>query len=227
MLTSSWVNRARWFLGGIFVSLTACASLTGPIEYPASWASIASPPTADGCPHLAGLYSNRPSRAVSGEASDALSLTEVFSRMAYGPGPREYSQTWSVPTDAVSVSISQTPEDLLVTFVGAKGERTSQPFRRLKVTRLEKRYDDLFTCRVSNGEPRLSFPFTPASQRRDLAAYVYMGGSDTFIFLLKAVDGTLVVQSRSESIGLSLFIIGSHYSVDSTWSRYPAIAGSR
>lgn len=228
MMEFCLINLARLIIGGIVVALTACASsITGPTDYPASWASIASSPTADGCPNLTAIYSNRPSGAVPGEVGDAPSLTEVFMRMAYGPGPRGYGKTWSIPSDAVSVAIEQTTEELLVSFIGEKNERSLQLFRRLKIMRTEKRYDDLFTCHVSNGEPRLNFLFAPASQRRDMGAPVYAGGTDTFIFLLKAVDGALVVQSRSESIGLSIFIIGTHYSVDSTWSRYPALTGGK
>lgn len=89
MMEFCLINLARLIIGGIVVALTACASsITGPTDYPASWASIASSPTADGCPNLTAIYSNRPSGAVPGEVGDAPSLTEVFMRMAYGPGPR-------------------------------------------------------------------------------------------------------------------------------------------
>ena len=199
----------------------ACAS---EVKYPSSWASAASAPTAEGCPNLEGLYSNLPSDAAPVDVGKAPSLTEVFLGMADGPAPVRYRQTWSVPQNAVAVSITQRPEELVVTFIDANDEQTSQRFRHLKITRIEKRYDDLFSCRVVDGEPGLSFPFTAASNGTRVSGPIYMGGSDTFLFLRKAVDGALIVQLRTESAGISGVIIGTHFTFKSVWMRYPLAA---
>jgi hypothetical protein len=209
---------------GSFAAVAACASH---VEYPESWGSATSAPTAEGCPNLEGLYNNHPSEAFPVKVDEAPDLTDVFLRMANGPAPRRYGQTWSVPSHAVAVSITQSPEELFVTFIDAIDERTIQRFRRMKITRLEERYDDLFSCGTVDGEPRLSFPFTPASHQTAVAQGIYMGGSDTFIFLRKAVDGSLIVQLRTESIGLSIFLIGTHFTFDSLWLRFPPFVPCR
>jgi hypothetical protein len=42
-------------------------------------------------------------------------------------------------------------------------------------------------------------------------------------FLLRAIDGSLIVQLRSDSLGFSAVVVGTHLSFDSIWFRYPSV----
>jgi hypothetical protein len=50
-----------------------------------------------------------------------------------------------------------------------------------------------------------------------------MEGGGTFVVLLKAVDGSLIVNLRSDSVALTLFILGSGYRVANLWYQYPLV----
>ncbi len=149
----------------------------------------------------------------------------MFKRLGSGTGimsPNANKRVWPVPPDAISVSISQTPEILKVTFFGENGEQTSLNFRRYHFNWSEERYDDIFTCYNSDKEPRLRFMAEPESRATGIAP-IYFKGFGTLVFLLKAEDDSLIVQWRSESIGISAVLIGSRISVNSIWWRYPLL----
>ena len=56
---------------------------------------------------------------------------------------------------------------------------------------------------------------------------LYLGANVGLVFLLKGTDASLVVQFRTENIGLSAALIGSHATFDSAWWRYPPAAGGQ
>ena len=141
--------------------------------------------------------------------------------MARGTGqfsPEQNGQVWPAIPDTGSVSIMQTLEMLKITFLGENGEQTSLHFRRYHFNLSEERYDDFFTCNDSNREPRLRF--LADQEGINMSSYLYVGARGTLVFLLKAIDGSLIVQMRTESVGAGLFLIGSHVSFDSVWWRY-------
>jgi len=217
------------FSTGVFLALMGCASVTGPVSYPTSWAPIESVLTEDGCPALEGTYSDRGAEAFPTELGEPPRLSEVFVRMGRGTGlfsPRESKRVWPVLPDSVSVGIVQTPEMLKFTFLGRNREQTSLDFRRYHFKWSEKRFDDLFTCYSSNKEARLRFFAEPESSST-IIPNLYLGGSGTLVFLLKATDGSLIVQWRSESAGISAVLLGTHISFNSVWWRYPPLSDSR
>jgi len=205
-----------------------CATATGPISYPAAWAPIEPATTEVGCPKLEGTYSNRASAAFPVEQGEPPTLSEVFARIGqktnpFNPVPA--GEKWPELPDAVSVSVMQTPETLVITFINTKGDQVSLNFRRYHFDWHEKRYDQLFNCYDSPGEPRLLFLESP--ETTSSASAVYAGSESVGVFLLKAADGSLVVQWRRESIGISLFFIGTHFTFDSTWWRYPLLESAQ
>lgn len=206
-------------------ALTACA-VTGDTGAP-EWLAIDSAPTPDGCPNLAGQYENRASAVHPGSTVEPVSLTDIFGAMAYRVAAADAARSWSVPADATHVSIEQGPEDLTITFAGQAGEQTSQNFRRLKITRRESHYDDLFACNSSRGTARLSFPMVTVEHWSFSAAPVYIGGGDVHVQFFKARDGALIMRTVTNKAGLSAFIIGTHFSRDSSWSRFAPVEGSR
>ena len=210
---------------GAVLALSACASFTGPVSYPVSWAPIDSGLIADGCPRLEGTYSIRGIGTFPPELGEPPSLSTIFKRLGAGTGstsPSATKRVWPVPSDAISVSINQTPGILKVTFLTENGEKTSLNFRRYRFSWSEERYDDIFTCYNSNKKPRLRFLAEPSSHAGGIAP-IYFEGGGTLVFLLRAEDDSLIVQWRSESIGISAFLIGSRTSVNSIWWRYPLI----
>lgn len=202
------------------LALSACAA-TGNVDAQApEWLAIDSAPTPDGCPNLAGQYENHASAVYPGSVTEAPTLTDIFNAMGRGVTAREPGRSWSVPRDATSVSIEQGPENLTLTFLGKDGERTLQNFHRLRIFRSDSRLDETFACNSSKGIARLRFPMANVEHQSDSAAPLYIGGADVYVQFFKATDGALIMQTVSEKVGLSAVIIGTHFSRDSSWSRF-------
>lgn len=213
-----------YFMGIVLTSF-GCASIMGPTSYPAEWASIDAGLTIGGCPNVEGTYSNRGSQVFPAELGEPPRLSDIFTSLGRGTGlfsPSENNQVWPHLPDAVSVSISQTPESLKLLFLARSGEQTSLQFRRYHFSLSEKRFDDLFTCYASDEKPRLRFLAEPQSIISGLPG-LYIEATGSLVFLLKATDGSLIVQWRNESVGMSRILLGSHVSFDSIWWRYPAL----
>jgi len=190
---------------GAILALGACASVTS-TPYPASWAPFVPGSTADGCPGLEGTYSNSGTEAFPPIAGDPPPITSVFARLGGGTGrmsPSATGRVWSVPPDAISMSIDQTPETLRVTFSGENGAQSSLDFRRYQFDWSEKRYDDIFACNASETDSRLRFMAEP--------------GGGGLVFLLRATDGSLIVEWRGRFRGL---LVGAP---TSSWWRYPLL----
>ena len=205
--------------------MSGCASITGPTSYPKEWVSIDADMTADGCPNVEGTYSNLGTQAFPAELGQPPRLSDVFTRMGrwtWPFSPRENKQAWPNLPDAISVRILQAPDLLTVYFLGRNGDQTLLQFRRYHFSWSEKRFDDLFTCYASHKEPRLRF-FAELESTRTILPNLYVGASGTLVLLLKATDGSLSVQLRNESVGISAIILGSHVSFDSVWWRYTAL----
>jgi hypothetical protein len=210
---------------GLVFTLQGCAATSGSPPYPTEWASIKSAPSYDGCPSLQGAYSNQVSAAFPPEAGTPPSLSEIFTKLALGRGPNSpaaWNQSWPIiPRDTSMVSIDQTPESITVTFVDSSGNRTPLNFRRYRFNLAEKRVDDLFMCRTLYGEPSLRFFAEPESHSS--SSFILMEGGGTFVVMLKAVDGSLVVNWRNDSASMTLLILGTGYRVDNLWYRYPLL----
>ena len=211
---------------GIVLTQLGCATSSGNPPYPIEWASIKSSPTQDGCPNLVGTYSNHASAAFPPEAVTPPSLAEIFTSMARSrspTGPAAGERSWpAIPPDASLVSIDQTPEKITLTFVDSSNNRTPLNFRRFRFGLSEDRVDDLFGCRTIYGEPSLRFFAEPQSYRPLLLLGV--GGGGTFVALLKAVDGSLIVNLRSDYVAATPIILGSGYRADNLWYQYPLFA---
>lgn len=197
---------------GAILALGACASRTA-TPYPASWAPFVPGSTADGCPGLEGTYSNSSTGAFPPETGDPPPITGVFARLGRGTGqmsPSATGRVWAVPPDAISVSIDQTPETLRVTFSGENGAQSSLDFRRYHFNMSEERFDDIFACYASDTDSRLRFVAEPDP----------VG----IIFLLRATDGSLIVESRGR-IGGRVFLYVP--APASSWWRYPLLRDSQ
>jgi hypothetical protein len=208
----------------LVLALPGCAITSGNPPYPAEWASIRSEPTAQGCPDLQGRYGNQPAASVPPQAG-APSLAQIFQTMAHSQGvtgPAAWKRTWpDIPGDAVSVSIEQAPDALTVTFIDAAGRPTALPFRRYHFSLSEDRVDDLYGCRALYGEPYLKFFNEPLSHAS--TSIIVVGGGGTAVYLLRSVDGSLVVNWRSDAAAVSLLVVGSGYRVDNLWYRYSSV----
>lgn len=199
-----------------------CATSSGNPPYPEQWPSIKSAPIPEGCPDLQGTYRNQGSVSFPAEAGEPPSLAEIFTAMARSQtitGPAAWKRSWpAIPIGAVAVSIRQAPESMTVTFIDSAGRGTPLSFRRYRFDLSEDRVDDLFSCRTLYGEPTLRFFNEPRSHSS--VSILLVGGGGTMINLLKAVDGALVVNWRSDDVTVSRILLGSGYRVDNLWYRY-------
>jgi hypothetical protein len=203
--------------------LAACGSVTGPTAYPEAWP----PPTpgviAERCPDLNGVYANVASAAHPALEGGPPTLTAVFGRMERSQAITASGIPWNVPTEAERVELALDEEQLTVTFHRAADAPLSLRFRRHHLDLSERRFDDLFTCYRDADTARLRF-MQDVDPRIAMLRGVYLGANVGLVFLLKAADGSLVVQFRTEDIGLSAVLIGSHATFDSLWWRYPPAA---
>ena len=166
------------------LALGACVSHSA-IPYPVSWTPIEQGSTADGCPDLDGTYSSSGTGAFPPVTGGPPPITSVFARMSRGTGMSS-GRGWTVPPDAVSVSIEQTPETLRVTFSDENGAQSSLDFRRYRFNMSEERFDDTFTCSASDADSRLRFFAEPGFGR-------------VLVSLLRATDGDLIVEWRQQT----------------------------
>lgn len=210
---------------GVVLTQPGCATSWGDPRYPAEWASIRSAPTPEGCPDLQGIYRNQGSASFPREAGDPPTLADVFRAMAESKsptGPTAWKQSWpALPRDADRVVFRQTPDGLTVVFGNAAGAGTALDFRRYRFDLSEDRVDDLFACRHLYGEPTLRFFNEPRAHTN--VSVLVIGGGGTVVVLLKAVDGSLVVNWRSDDVTISRFVLGSGYRVANLWYRYPKV----
>jgi len=210
---------------GVALTQLGCATSAGNPPYPTAWASIKSAPTQEGCPDLQGTYINQGTGTFPPEAGATPSLAEIFTTMARSQtmtGPAAWKRSWpTIPLDAAFVSIEQAPEAISITFIEASGRRTPLIFRRYRFKLSEDRVDDLFSCRALYGEPTLRFFNEPLSHAS--ASIVAVGGGGASVALLKAIDGSLVVNWRADAVTLTLFVLGSGYRVDNLWHRYSPV----
>jgi hypothetical protein len=216
------INPSAFWVLWILLAQFGCATSSGKPPYPTDWASIKSMPTPEGCPDLQGTYSNKGAASFPTEAGAPPSLADIFKAMAQSStitGPATWEQSWpTIPKEAARVSFQQTPDSLTVTFIDSAGSRTALNFRRYHFTLSEDRVDDLYSCRTLYNEPTLRFFNEPVSHTR--VSILAFGGGGTIINLLKSVDGSLVVNWRSDDATVSRFILGSDYRVDNLWYRY-------
>jgi hypothetical protein len=225
------VNVARRSMGKVSVTALALAlALPGgaaaadPPAYPPSWASIKGTPIQHGCPNLAGTFSNRAVAAYPEDAGAAPSLRDLFTAVGNKSG-HELHGSWGAIGESVAVSIAQDGDNATVAFAHAGGEPTKLTLQRWTMGKAySPQRGDFFVCLSSKGEPRLILNSTV-----DDGKAVAPNTVGTQLILLKASDGSLIVQLRSNSYEvIDLGIIGGpmvHHS--SVWYRYPpATAGT-
>ena len=147
----------------------------------------------------------------------------AMARSKSATGPATWQQSWpTIPSESAWVSIQQTPDSMTITFIDSAGRRTPLSFRRYRFTPFESRVDDLFSCRTLNDEPTLRFFNEPVSHTH--VSILGVGGGGTNINLLKSIDGSLVVNWRSDDVTISRFNLGSDYRVENLWYRYSPVA---
>lgn len=209
----------------VLPALGGCAATSGQPPYPKDWASIRSAPTRDGCPDLEGVYRNEVAASFPPQSGEPPSLADIFRAMANSEspsGPAAWKQTWPpIPRDAVQVSIRQAPDAIVVTFIDAAGRPTPLRFRRYRPSLSEDRVDDLYGCRKLYGEPILRFFNEPHSHSS--VSVLLVGGGGTFVVLFRAVDGSLIVNWRSDDVTVTRFLLGSGYEVENLWYRYARV----
>jgi hypothetical protein len=209
----------------IAVAQVGCASNARVVPYPAEWASVETTPDAQGCPDLQGMYVNEAMAAFPPGTGKPPSLAATFGEMAGSQtptGPAASGKSWpNIPHDAVSVQIEQGQDSMTVTFVDPAGRRTPLSFRRYRFLLAEDRVDDLFSCPARDEGPTLRFFNEPAAHAR--VSIVAIGGGGTTISLLRAVDGSLVVNWRRDDITVTRIVLGSRYHAESVWYRYPSL----
>ena len=203
--------------------LQGCAGVTGPVGYPSEWPQPRNRVLENGCPDLDGLYENRPLGGAPADLDSIPTLTEVFERLGSGSGigsPRYSGHVWPIPSDAERVRLRFDADNLIVHFLDSDDTGSELRFRRFRFDIHEKRYDELFSCHALNDGARLRFFATPESDGF-VAPGIYMGAKGVVVMLLRGADGSLVVQWRIESFGLSTLLIGTYFVFSSRWYRYP------
>lgn len=212
------------FMTVTMMSLSGCDPASGTNPYPAtSWGPLDTAQIAGSCPDLSGTYRNVASSSFPRQAGDEPQLADLFERLA------DAAKIWDgeerpdrrVPRDAERVTISQDENTLTLSFVDRSGVAHSLRFRRFNPSLSQPDLGELYFCKGGEEANRLQF-FYELDHAGDADA-IYAGEVGTTAYLLRAADGSLIVQLRTETIGMSLLIIGSEYTVTNVWQRYPAV----
>ena len=203
------------------LALSGCATSTGP-KYPSDWASIRTAAIQHACPNLAGTYSNSAVAAFPRDEGAPPSLSQLFSAIGNASSHKVHGP-WGPVGESDSVSFAQTAESLTATFARSAEAGVELTFARLGHYTPEQSQGDMFTCFSLSGEPRLFFISTV-----DDHLPIPPNTVGTQLILLRAVDGSLIVQVRSNSYEvINLGLVGGpvvHHS--SVWYRYPPLAGA-
>jgi hypothetical protein len=126
----------------------------------------------------------------------------------------------SSDSQPASVSITQGPEAITFATLNANGRVTTTTFRRYLFSWSEERFDDIFNCYSAANGARLGF----FSRHVSGEGYIIASKSvDALIFLLKATDGSLVIQQRTDTLVMSQALIGTSFHANSVWWRYPPL----
>ena len=221
------MHRYRMLVGvslflSVAIALSGCVAVSW-TDYPGSWAPIQSASTSNGCPRLAGTYSNSGTSALGEEIGASPKLSEVFARLGQGAGlfsPKNSGRTWIVPPEARSLSITQTSESLAVVFISEDKQETPLIFRPYRLNLFDERQDDYFVCHPSDKEPRLQILANPGATTSSFPG-IFFASSQSYAMLLSATDGSLIVQWNSEQIGITAIGVGSGVGHGTKWWRYP------
>lgn len=202
------------------LALSGCAASTGPQKYPSDWASIKTMPGQRDCPNLTGTYSNGAVAEFPKDESAPPSLSQLFSAIGNASSHKVHG-SWGPIGESEAVSFAQTAESLTATFARSAAAGVELRFARLGFYTPEESAGDRFTCFSSGGEPRLFFMSTLDDQLP-----IPPNTVGTQLILLRAIDGSLIVQLRSNSYEvIDLGLVGGpvvHHS--SVWYRYPPSA---
>jgi hypothetical protein len=122
------------------------------------------------------------------------------------------------------VSFEQTSDRLVVEFTADAGVKTPLTFQRLnwRTDALKMELPDRFDCKLEDARAYLHFFNELRSEFQD-GAPLYVRGGGTVPMFGKATDGALVVEARSESMTMSVILIGSKLQSTSIWYRYLAL----
>jgi hypothetical protein len=199
------------------------AASTDPQNYPAAWSSIKTIPLQHGCPNLAGTFSNRADAAFPEDAGAAPTLSDLFTAVG-NMSTHELRGSWGPIGNSAAVSISQAAGELAVVFVRDGGAQTRLALQRWTIGKAySPQRGDFFVCMSSAGAPRLVLISTVDDHNP-----IPPNTVGTQLMLLRAADGSLIVQLRSNSYEvIDLGGIGGpmvHHS--SVWYRYPPATGA-
>ncbi len=204
----------------LVLALSGCVASTGPQKYPSDWASIKTIPRQRDCPNLAGTYRNSAVAAFPEDEGAPPSLSQLFSAIGNASSHKVHGP-WGPVGASESVSFAQTAGSLTATFARSAEAGIELTFARLGFYTPEESQGDRFTCFSSGGEPRLFFISTVDDQLPISPSTI-----GTQLILLRAADGSLIVQLRSNSYEvINLGLVGGpvvHHS--SAWYRYPPLA---
>jgi hypothetical protein len=220
-------RRIEWatlVLAGIAaIALQGCAASSWHQKYPADWPALTMARFDGKCPDLSGVYVNRPEKTFPENSERAPSLSELFSAMG-AASTSPWHGAWPPIADAVSVSFEQTSDRLVVEFTAEAGANTPLAFQHLnwRTDALKAELPDRFDCKLEDTRAYLHF-FNEVSSQLASGAPLAVQGGGTVLMFGKATDGALIVEARSESMTLSVVLIGSKLQSTSIWYRYPAL----
>jgi hypothetical protein len=222
--TGGCATKCLFTAAALALMVSGCAAATGPQKYPSDWASIQTTPIQHDCPSVGGTYSDRAAASFPGEASAAPTLSELFTAMGSASTSTLHG-AWNSIGESASVVLHQTPESLTVAFVNAAGVETRLNFERQTTVLVfsMNALIDKFQCLRAGGQPRLRF-FDETSGYSSGGAFGESGGSG--IRLLKATDGSLIVQAQSQNFQMINAVVAPvpDFHVSSVWYRYSALA---
>ena len=218
----------------LVAGISGCANM-GKHPYPNSWPPLKAGEVVGRCPKLDGIYENRAAAVWPAETEGGPNLSDLLGTV--GPTTKVDSSATAVPvtrtrqsagldSSVTAVRIAQVGETVTISSI-AEG---AQPVSSLEFHKAHINPLTGFWSGDMNNE-YACMPFSHRNASRFLADTTshsssmpgYFAGGGTILLLRKAADGSLVAQLHSDSVAMSIIIVGTGVHLDNLWMRYPKV----
>lgn len=220
--------RATVWLSALLLSpLLTAASLVdmGKHPYPDSWAPLEAGEVVGGCPKLDGTYENRAAAMSPSDAEDRPKLSDLLSLVS--PTTKNGQSAERPDSSATAVTIAQVGETVTISFIDESAQPVSPlEFRKAHmnpITGFGVDTRNKFVCTPFSKNNAFRFLAEAASYKRLPTVPLYFEAGGTMLLLRKAADGSLIAQLHSDSVRISMVILGSTVHLDNVWVRYSRV----
>jgi hypothetical protein len=218
MLSKRFLINLMAPLAAAALLLTGCASL----DYPQDWGSSPGTVLPNGCPDLSGTYATRATGAYPANVEVYPPLNEILGPSWLAVTDRQ-DRPWPALPHATTATFTASEDWLYVSFRDdAEGEVALKFKRRHWWGAFTDGSDATYHCLVEL-ELGPTLGFDGSQKGLSIVVGVLPVNEDTFVFLSKGRDGSLIVNYRNLQVFFPFYWGWAH----SFWWRYPPVVSNQ